>query len=212
MTILRLNQITIRRAAEDLAKRDPALEGVMVKLGPPPLWKRPATFATFVRIVLEQQVSLDSARKTYHRLEKVVQGMVQPETINQLNHADLRSIGFTRQKARYVLTLASDVIAGKFRIGSLPRLNDEAARKRITDRLGLGDWTADVYLMMALLRPDVLPLGDLALIKGCQELYDQDFNRESLESFAEQWAPYRSVATRMVWQSYLNRRGRDFTI
>ncbi|MEM6691041.1 MAG: DNA-3-methyladenine glycosylase 2 family protein [Planctomycetota bacterium] len=210
MSIRKLDQKVIRNAASELANRDPTLGKVLEELGPPPLWKRPATFATFVRIVLEQQVSLDSARMTYERLSKAVQGSVVPKAIAKLGESDLRSLGFTRQNARYVSTLARDVLAGDFRIGSLPRLDDQTVREKITARLGLGDWTADVYLMMALLRPDVVPLGDLALIKGCEELFGKEFDRDSLASLAETWRPYRSVATRMIWQSYLDRRGRKF--
>lgn len=197
----------LRRAANRLAKRDPRLAGVLQRLGPPPLWKRPATFATFVRIILEQQVSLASAKSTLDRIRNASGGRITPVQIAAGGEVALRRCGASRQKARYIITLADDVLSGDFRIGSLRFQSDQQVRQQITARLGLGNWSADVFLLMALCRRDVLPIGDLALLKGLSELdqiiYDSP---EQVLARAEDWRPDRSTAARMLWQLYLHNR------
>ncbi|MGI9474105.1 MAG: DNA-3-methyladenine glycosylase family protein [Rubripirellula sp.] len=196
-------------AVERLSEVDPHMRRVADQHGPPPLWKRPATFGTLVHVVLEQQVSLDSAKATFDRLSVVCDGRVSADRVEKLGDSGLREIGFTRQKSRYVSALADDVVSGRFRVGSLRHASDGEVRRRIKSRLGLGDWTADVFLLMALTRPDVLPTGDLALVKGMRELDGGDYaNADQVSSRAEAWRPYRSVATRMIWQLYLANRNR----
>jgi DNA-3-methyladenine glycosylase II len=194
-------------AISHLIAVDRHLAAVHDSLGPPPLWKRPATFATLVRIILEQQVSLASAKSTFDKLKSTCGGQIVAPEIARLGDDALRGIGFSRQKARYTIALSKDVVDKTFRIGALRHKNDDDVRAAITSRLGLGDWSADVFLMMALLREDIFPTGDLALVKGLQELdggvYD---SKEKLLARAEPWRPYRSTATRMVWQSYLHKR------
>ncbi|MGB7326243.1 MAG: DNA-3-methyladenine glycosylase 2 family protein [Rubripirellula sp.] len=209
MCVNKLTRETIRTVAAELARRDPVLASVLNQHGPPPLWKRPATLATLVRIILEQQVSLASAKATFDRLVVACEGKVTDRSIINLGQGQLADLGFTRQKARYTFTLAEDVVAGRFNVRSLANKSDDQVRTEITARLGMGNWTADVFLMMALLRPDLFPTGDLALVKGLQELDDTTYpTSQSLIQRAELWQPYRSVATRMIWQSYLARRGR----
>jgi DNA-3-methyladenine glycosylase II len=192
-----------------LAAGDPALASVLRALGPPPLWKRPATLATLIRIILEQQVSLASAKATFDRLVDACDGKVNQQAILELGQAKLTSLGFSRQKARYTYTLAEQVDAGNFKIGGLSRKSDQQVRSEITAQLGMGNWTADVFLMMALLRPDLFPTGDLALVKGLEELDAKSYPTvDALLERAEGWRPYRSVATRMIWQSYLHKRSK----
>ncbi|MEM9587067.1 MAG: DNA-3-methyladenine glycosylase 2 family protein [Planctomycetota bacterium] len=205
-----LDDQSIRRAAKRLADSDRLLAAVLERLGPPPLWKRPARFSTFVRIILEQQVSLASAKSTYDQLKRQA-GTVTAKRVTKLGEAGLRELGFSRQKARYTFALAEDVRNRRFSIRGLANLSSSDAHRQITSRLGLGDWSADVYLMMALGHPDILPVGDLALIKGVHELDPQvQPNAPDVSERAEVWRPYRSVATRMVWQAYLDRRGKVF--
>ena len=202
-----LNAESLAAAAKSLAGNDPALAQVFARHGPPPLWKRPATFATLVRIILEQQVSLASAQATFSKLALACDGKINAVNLQQLGDEGLRAIGFSRQKARYALALADDVLQKRFRVGSLRHRDDGEVRELITARLGLGDWSADVFLLMALCRPDVLPVGDLGLVKGMIELdggrYDTS---EKVIERAKTWRPYRSVACRMVWQWYLGNR------
>ena len=204
-----LDETSMIRAARKLAKRDRFLGSVLDELGPPPLWRRPANFATFVRIILEQQVSLASAKSTFNKLRAAAGSRVTAKRVNELGLDELRSLGFSRQKARYTMALSDDVIAKRFVVGTLRHLDDDQARSQITARLGLGDWSADVFLIMALMRPDLFPVGDLALIKGMTMLDGGQYDGpEKAVARAEGWRPYRSVATRMIWQLYLSRQGK----
>jgi len=200
-----IDEQSLRRAARTLSRRDPHLRRVHQHLGPPPLWHRPATFATFVRIILEQQVSLASAKSTFAKLKSACNGRVTAANVIGLEPEGLRDLGFSRQKARYAFALADDVISKRFRIGSLRFKHDDEVRQQITARLGLGNWSADIFLLMALRRPDILPSGDLALVKAMTWLdggcYDTE---EKVVERSEVWKPLRSVATRMIWQGYLS--------
>ena len=199
----------LKPAAQQLADIDPALRDVLERHGPPPLWKRPVTFSTLVHVLLEQQVSLVSARATFNRLKAACQGSVTASRVSSLGEDALRELGFTRQKARYATALAADVVTGRFQVGSLRHLPDDKAMSQITECLGFGAWSANVFLLLALARPDVLPIGDLALVKGMHELDGGNYEEaEALLSRAEKWRPYRGVATRMIWQLYLTNRNR----
>lgn len=205
----KLDRQTLKQAARTLADRDSVLNQILADLGPPPLWKRPATLASFVRIILEQQVSLASAKSTFDRFVEACGPKVTPESVLRLDTDGLKSCGFSRQKSRYTLALAADVLEKRFVIGRLRHLSDDDAKAQITQRLGMGDWTADVFLMMSLLRPDIFPTGDLALVNGMRELDSASYrDADSLVGRAECWRPFRSVATRMIWQSYLHRRNK----
>lgn len=196
-------------AAQHLAGIDPALSDVLKRYGPPPLWKRPATFSTLVHVLLEQQVSLVSAMATFKRLNAACRGRVTASRVSDLGGDALRELGFTRQKARYATALAADVVARRFQVGTLRHLSDDEALSQITGCLGFGAWSANVFLLLALARPDVLPLGDLALVKGMHELDGGNYEEvDALLARAERWRPYRAVATRMIWQLYLTNRNR----
>lgn len=204
-----LDRETLRRTAEQLAGSDPALRRVLRQLGPPPMWGRPANYGTIVRIILEQNVSLAAAKSTFNRLRAACGRSVTAAAVLRLGPDRLRELGFSRQKTRYTVTLAEDVRTGRFPIAPLRRLADDEVRQRITSRLGLGDWTADIFLLMALRRPDVFPLGDLALLKGLGELDGTEYaSGEEVLRRADRWRPYRAVAARMIWQLYLHNRGR----
>jgi DNA-3-methyladenine glycosylase II len=197
-------------AARRLAKLDPTLGRIYADHGPPPLWQRPANFSTFVRIVLEQQVSLASAKSSYDRLVAACGGRVSATAIAQLSPEMLAAAGLSRQKSRYITGLAEAVLARRFSVAGLVDRDDEDVRKRITSLLGFGNWSADIYLIMALMRPDVLPTGDLGLVKGLAEAANEPgLDLPTMIDRAERWRPYRSVATRMIWQLYLIRRGKD---
>ena len=203
-----LDSAAIASIAAQLAGADCHLNKVYQRLGPPPVWKRPATFATLVRIILEQQVSLASARNTFARLSVACNGSVSAPAIIDLGDQSLRQIGFSSQKSRYAIALADDVVEKRLRVGSLRYASDEAVRAQLTSRLGLGNWSADVFLMTALSRDDVFPVGDLALMKGMMALDGGDYSTpEAMIARAERWRPYRSVAVRMIWQFYLDSRG-----
>lgn len=191
-----------------LAETDPALRLVWQRLGDPPSWRRPAGFETLARIILEQQVSLRSAESTFHKLQQLLDGPLTPRAIVQLSADQTRACGVSRQKHRYLNQLADDIVNGRFALDRLPEMTNREALAQLTARLGIGRWSAEVYLMSALNRPDILPFGDLGLLKGVEELdggrYD-DF--EAVIRRADQWRPHRSMATRLVWALYLDNRG-----
>lgn len=199
-----LTRTALSRAAARLARRDADLARVFRRHGPPPLWARPAGFATLARIILEQQVSLASAAAVYRRLRGGL-GRVTSATVADAGESRLRALGVTRQKACYLVLLGQAVENGFLDVAALARMPDDDARAALQRLKGIGAWSADIYLLMALRRPDVWPAGDLALasaahaVKGLRRRPSPD----RLERLAEPWRPYRSVAARMLWQHYL---------
>lgn len=205
-----LTEASLGAAARLLADRDPVLRGILERHGPPPLWARPPGFATLVLIVLEQQVSLASAAAAFDRLVAVADPLT-PAAFLALDDATLLRIGFSRQKARYVRLLAERVAAGRLDLDGLAMLDDGAATDVLVGETGIGPWSAAIYLLMALRRPDVWPATDLALIAALTEATGRPLRPTPGEMalLAEPWRPWRSVAARMLWVDYLARRGRS---
>lgn len=202
-----LNEESLARAAKQLARRDRELASILERLGPPPLWSRPPGFATLVAIILEQQVSLASAATMFARLKKNVVPF-QPARMIELGEGHLKSLGLTRQKTAYCLDLAQSLTDKRLRLSQLSRMSDADAKAALMEIKGLGAWSADVYLLMVLLRPDIFPATDLALITALTKLKQlpSRATAKQLLEMAEAWRPYRSVAARMLWQYYLARR------
>jgi len=192
-------------AAEILAARDPDLGSIYRAHGAPPMWGRRAGFSTLLRIVLEQQVSLVSARSMFERLKSNFEPFT-PERYIESGEAYLRSLGVTRQKAHYCIQVAETFVEG--RLNGIGRMNDEDAYAALLDIKGVGPWTANIYLLMALRRPDIWPDGDVALATAVSKLHKMSTRPSSVElaQIAEAWRPYRSVAARMLWQYYLAER------
>jgi DNA-3-methyladenine glycosylase II len=202
-----LTQKSLALAARELAARDEMLAGIHATYGDPPLWRRDVGFQTLVHIILEQQVSLKSAKAMLVRLESAIQPFT-PLRFIELGDDYLRGLGVTRQKSAYLLHLADSIVNGDLSFERLARLSDEEARLVLTRVKGIGSWSADVYLLMAMRRADIWPAGDLALAVAMKELKGLA-NRpgpEELERLAEQWRPHRAVAARMLWQYYLGKR------
>jgi DNA-3-methyladenine glycosylase II len=181
---------------------------VVERLGGPPMFGRRPGFACLVRIILEQQVSLAAARTLFRRLDAHVGG-VAPATIARQGRDGLRALGLTRQKSAYCHGLAERVLDGRLDLARVARSDDDAARAMLLEVPGIGPWTADIYFLMALRRPDVWPRGDLALavamreVRGMRALPDH----RQQHRIAERWAPWRSVAARILWLHYLARSG-----
>jgi len=200
----RLDEARLLRATSELAAIDPDLAGIAERHGPPPLWGREPGFQTLVRIILEQQVSLASAEAAWTRLERAA-GAVEPAAIVAAGEVPLRDAGLTRQKSRYLVALAQDVLHGRLDFDAVAAADDDDARAKLTGVVGIGRWTADIYLLMALGRPDVWPTGDLALAgsmrraKGLAALP----TGAQQEVIAKAWRPWRAVAARLLWQAYL---------
>lgn len=204
MTVAALDDATYRAALAELARRDADLVVVLDELGPPPMWDREPGFATLIHIILEQQVSLASAKACFDRLVGSV-GELTPDTFAALSDATLKSIGFSRQKVRYARILADAIRDRTLDLGELEGLGDNEVRSRLTALVGIGPWTADIYLLMALRRPDVWPAGDLALISAAQRVKGLKTrpSAEELARLGEAWRPWRSVAARLLWHRYL---------
>ena len=205
--ILKLDQTELARAVRILARRDADLARVVKTYGPPPLWARKPGFATLVYIILEQQVSLASARAAYQRLHSAI-APITPRRFLTLDDTALKAIGFSRQKMAYARQLAEAINARRFTPSALATLDDAAARAMLIQLKGIGVWTADIYLMEALLRPDIWPTGDLALAVATQQVkrLRSRPTPDELESLGEAWRPWRAVAARILWHHYLSER------
>jgi len=202
-----LTQKSLALAARELAARDEMLAGIHAVYGDPPLWRRDAGFQTLVHIILEQQVSLKSAKAMLVRLEAAIQPFT-PARFIELGDTYLRGLGVTRQKSAYLLHLSESIVTEELSFARLARMSDEEARLVLTRVKGIGSWSADVYLLMAMRRADIWPAGDLALAVAMQELKGlaRRPGPEELETLAEPWRPHRAVAARMLWQYYLGKR------
>lgn len=210
----RLTNRSFDEAVALLARRDRDLGAVVERFGRPRMRRRPGGFATLVLLILEQQVSLASASAAFERLAAAA-GEVTPERLGALGDEQFRSAGVSRQKTGYVRDLGERVLRGELRLDRLARLGDGAARERLTAVKGIGSWTADVYLLTCLLRPDVWPVGDVALraaareVKGLAARPDE----EALVRLGDAWRPWRSVAARILWHHLdavrTRRRGRE---
>ena len=191
-----------------LAKKDEDLAAIIKQYGFPPMWIRPATFQTLILTILEQQISLASAYAAFKRLKEKV-GYVTPQKILALTDEEMRACYFTRQKIVYARGLAKAIKTKKLVLGRLTNLPDEAIRAELKKLKGIGDWTVDVYLMHALQRSDLFPLGDIALVNSMREhkKLGKDFPKEKMLQLAEPWKPYRTVATMILWHAYIKKRG-----
>jgi DNA-3-methyladenine glycosylase II len=207
MVLSTLTQKSLALAARELAARDRLLADIHAKYGDPPLWRRAAGFRTLVHIILEQQVSLSSAKSMLLRLEREIQPFV-PERFLELGDGYLRGLGVTRQKSAYLLHLSESVVNGELSLRGLARMRDDRALVELTRIKGIGLWSANIYLLMAMRRADIWPAGDLALAVAVKELKGLSArpSPEQLEEIAEAWRPHRAVAARMLWQYYLGRK------
>jgi DNA-3-methyladenine glycosylase II len=199
-----LNHQSLLEGISYLCEIDPDLRQIVSQIGNPPLWSREPGFSTLIHIILEQQVSLASARAAFTKLENAA-GELTPERFIEFTDIELREFGFSRQKARYGRRLSEAIINGDLDLDRLQALDDKTARNTLIKIKGIGPWTADIYLLMALLRPDIWPAGDLALAKAVQKIKHshQKPNPDQINEIAEPWMPFRAVAARILWHFYL---------
>ncbi len=200
-----LTRETLQHGIEYLIEADTDLARLVSRLGSPPLWAREPGFPTLVHIILEQQVSLASARAAYNKLIAAA-GPLSPGRFLEFSETELKGFGFSRQKTRYCRVLARAVLDGELDLTALEAETDQAVRARLSAIKGIGPWTADIYLLMALLRPDVWPAGDLALAVAIQKIKDLPDRPDTaaMDRIARQWIPWRAVAARILWHDYLN--------
>lgn len=205
--IPRFHKQNFKKYCDLLAVLDPDLQSIIDQHGYPPLWKRPANFETLVHIILEQQVSLASALEAMTKLRERLAD-ISAENILLLSDADLKACYFSRQKMIYVRDLATAVASKKLQLDQLPLMTDDEVRSQLKNIKGIGDWTADVYLMMGLQRCDLFPVGDIALVNSMKSLkqLDKQTSRDALLLSAEKWRPYRTIAAYLLWHNYLSKR------
>ncbi len=189
-----------------LARRDRRLGRILRDHGPPPPWAREPGFATLIEIILGQQVSLASARATYDRLRAAASPLT-PDRFRTLTDTKLRRIGFSRQKTTYGRELAQSILDGRLDLDVVGTMDDNEARATLTQIKGIGRWTADIYLLLVLRRPDVWPIADLALAVAAQRLKRLATcpSPSELDRIGAAWKPWRSVAARLLWHDYLSR-------
>ena len=200
-----LTQATLLVAVSRLVSIDHELSAIVSAHGIPPLWARRPSFATLIQITLEQQVTLASAAASYRRLSSTL-GRVTPHRILERAHGELTALGLTRQKARYCQEIARAVVSDRLDLPSLHHASSEQVRLELTRIVGIGRWTADIYLLMALRRPDVWPRGDLALYQALREVKRSNYSPQQLDELARHWRPWRAVAARILWHYYLRIR------
>ena len=192
---------------KQLAKKDADLRSVIQQYGYPPLWKREQGFETLIHIILEQQVSLASAKAALDKLkEKLID--ITPENLLSLTDAALKACYFSRQKIIYSRELAAVIISQQLKLDKLASAPDEIIRQELTKIKGIGHWTVDVYLMMALQRSDLFPTGDIALIKSIKAIKQlpAETTKEEIIQLAESWRPNRTIAAFILWHAYLSKR------
>ena len=202
------NEESFSKLCRKLARQDADLENIIRQHGLPPMWIRPNTFQSLVLFILEQQVSLASAYAAFKKLKERI-GVVTPVKILALSDEELRACYFSRQKIIYARELAKAVQSKQINLKKLSLLPDEEVRIELIKLKGIGHWTIDVYLMHALQRTDLFPLGDIALVNSLKEvkLLPKDISKEKMLAIAEPWRPYRTIASMILWHAYIQKRG-----
>jgi len=198
----------MQEAIDFLSAKNPVFQEIIAKYGLPQIPKRPQGFETLVLLILEQQVSIDSAKATFLKIK--AHTVCNPETLSILSKEEFRTLGVSRQKADYIKILAEAVLNKALDIDSLATKSAKQVREELIKLKGIGNWTIDIYLMFCLQEPDLIPLGDIAVVNTIKELFDIH-DKQQMEIHAQQWSPYRSYATYLLWHYYLNKRNRKIT-
>lgn len=190
-----------------ISLKDKHLQSIISQYGYPPVWTRPQNFAALIHIILEQQVSLASAKAAFLKLKARV-GNITPEKLLKLSDKEFRACYFSRQKTVYARNLAEAIVSKQLQLKKIAHLPDEEIRFQLKKIKGIGDWTVDIYLLFALQRCDIFPTGDLAMMNAFRELKQlpKHTTKEEIIVMAEQWRPYRSVATYLLWHHYIKSR------
>ena len=196
----------MQQAIDFLIANDPVLQTIFNDYGLPIIPSRPQGFQTLVLLILEQQVSINSAKATFIKLQSKVENFV-PENLVVLTDQQFRNCGVSRQKTKYIKCLAEAILEKSINLESLSSKSSDAVRQELIKIKGIGHWTIDVYLMFCLNAPDILPLGDIAIINTIKELLNIH-DKTAMELYTQKWAPHRSMATFLLWHYYLQKRGR----
>lgn len=193
-------------ALKVLIQKDEVLKRIISEFGLPIIQKREEGFASMCHIILEQQVSIASAKAAYEKLVNLV-GEVDPFTIHNATDEDLRSCGISRQKTIYLKDVAQRVIRKELSFSSLPMKTEQQIRNELIQIKGVGNWSIDVYLMFCMQSQDIIPLGDIAIKNTLMELYNCQSEEEIL-AISSNWKPFRTLASFIIWHYYLKKRGK----
>jgi DNA-3-methyladenine glycosylase II len=188
---------------------EPVFAAILERAGAPRFRRRANGFPTLLHIILEQQVSIDAAASMHRRLSETCRPLA-PEPFLALDDATLKRCGFSRQKISYARGLAEAVASGSLNFAALALMPDDETRATLVALKGIGRWSAEVYLIFALGRPDIWPAADLGLqfaVAECLGLPERLLEK-ALREIGERWRPWRSVAACLFWQSYLHARNR----
>lgn len=203
--ITRFTHLNYHTICDELANRDAELATIIKTYGYPPLWSRPNTFETLVHIILEQQVSLASALSALNKLRERIQELT-PARLLLLTDDEMRACYCSRQKTGYIRYLADAILSGQLDLSALETMPDDIVRAKLVALKGIGNWTADVYLMFVLQHPDIFPVGDLAAVNALKRVENlpHGTTKDKVLAVAARWQPYRTVATMILWHYYLS--------
>lgn len=197
----------MKEAFDFLSDKDPVFKKIIETYGLPPIPIRVPGFLTLALLILEQQVSIDSAKATFQKLLAKVDAF-KPANLAILSDEHYREAGVSRQKTSYIKGLSLAILDNKLDVESLAFKPPQQVRDELIQIKGIGNWTIDVYLMFSLGAPDVIPLGDIAVVNTLKELFNiHDKNDAAI--FTDKWSPHRSFATFLLWHYYLQKRGRQ---
>jgi len=189
-----------------LIELDEILALIHDKYGAPSNWSRPQGFISLSRIILEQQVSLASANAHYLKLNAHLKEFA-PAEILKLTDEEMRLCQISRQKAKYLRALSTAIIDRNIDLEQLENFDHIIIREQLTSIKGIGNWTADIYLMFCLQAKDIFPSGDIAIINTIKELTNAS-SKDEILLLSEKWKPFRSLATYFLWHYYLKKRNR----
>lgn len=202
----RFDKTNYHSFCDKAAAKDKDLKAIIKQYGYPPYWVRPNSFAMLILTILEQQVSLASAYAAYKKLKERLK-IINPVNILKLTDEELRACYFSRQKILYARELANAILSGQVNLKKSFYQPDDLVRSELKKLKGIGDWTVDIYLIHALRRTDIFPVGDLALVNAIKMVKGLDkVSREEILLIGEGWKPYCSFATLLLWHYYIKKR------
>ena len=192
---------TMQEAINYLSSKDQTLKYILENFGHPIIQKREEGFASMCHIILEQQVSIASAKACFLKIENYFKSIT-PEILLKATDEELRNCGVSRQKSSYLKDLASKVISNEIDFATFTSKSEAQIRKELITIKGVGNWSIEVYLMFCLQAPDIIPLGDIAIVNTMKELY-QINDKSELQNFTNSWSPHRTFASFLLWHYYL---------
>ena len=182
----------MQHAIDYLSKKDETLKFILTNYGHPIIQKRNEGFASMCNIILEQHVSIASAKACYDKIQNLFRE-VSPQIIHNCNDDELKSCGVSRQKTIYLKDLTSKVLSSQIDFSSFSSKSEEQIRAELITIKGVGNWSIEVYLMFCLQSQDIIPLGDIAIKNTLKELYGHNLNEE-MQLLSNKWKPFRTVA------------------